>query len=157
MSLQWKSRRCGRGRSSSSSLLSPSCGKARALPRPVFVLGILVGYNSGQAVLPTKPCEDAAGEPHCSSWAAKGECEKNPGFMHKRCPLSCHVCTVAGTPHLERMPIVGWGTCCRGTATGEPLKASMRDFLLLGGRLIDTAIAYGNQKEIGEVLKEPGL
>lgn len=83
-----------------------------------------------------------------------GECERNPDFMHRKCSLSCGVCTMPGTPSLERMPIVGWGTCCRPTARGDPLKASMRDFLRLGGRLIDTAIAYQNHREIGEVLRE---
>jgi len=75
--------------------------------------------------------------------------------MHRQCERACGVCTVPGTPHLERMPIIGWGTCCRVAATGEPLKASMRDFLRLGGRHIDTAIMYNNQREIGEVLREP--
>jgi len=75
--------------------------------------------------------------------------------MHRQCERACGVCTVPGTPHLERMPIIGWGTCCRVAATGEPLKASMRDFLRLGGRLIDTAIMYNNHRDIGEVLQEP--
>jgi len=75
--------------------------------------------------------------------------------MHQQCLRACGVCTVPGTPHLERMPMVGWGTCCRQSAKGEPLKASMRDFLRLGGRLIDTALMYNNHIEIGEVMQEP--
>lgn len=75
--------------------------------------------------------------------------------MHRQCERACGVCTVPGTPHLERMPIIGWGTCCRVAATGEPLKASMRDFLRLGGRHVDTALLYNNHREIGEVLREP--
>lgn len=91
----------------------------------------------------------------CASWASTGGCETNAGFMHKKCALSCGVCPIPGTPHLERMPSIGWGTCCRGTAKGDALKNSMRDYLRLGGKLIDTALAYDNHRDIGAVLQEP--
>ena len=29
----------------------------------------------------------------CSSWAASGECDKNPGYMHESCKKSCGICT----------------------------------------------------------------
>ena len=31
-------------------------------------------------------------EPTCLEWAFAGECDKNPGFMHAACALSCHQC-----------------------------------------------------------------
>ena len=42
------------------------------------------------------PCEDK--EDGCGSWAEHGECTKNPGFMAKRCRLSCQICTVTTDP-----------------------------------------------------------
>lgn len=90
----------------------------------------------------------------CPTWADEGKCGESPEFMHRHCGLSCRVCN-GGTPYLERMPLVGWGTCCRPSARGEALKTSMREFLRMGGRLIDTAIMYGNHREIGAVLREP--
>lgn len=89
----------------------------------------------------------------CATWAASGACKENTEFMQRNCGLSCGVCR--GTPFLERMPLIGWGTCCRSSATGEPLKTSMREYLRMGGRLIDTAIMYSNHRDIAAVLEEP--
>ena len=36
-------------------------------------------------------CIDA--NERCSSWAAEGECKKNPGYMLTSCRLSCHSCS----------------------------------------------------------------
>ena len=33
----------------------------------------------------------------CSSWAAMGECAKNPGFMNDACRKSCNRCALAGS------------------------------------------------------------
>lgn len=29
---------------------------------------------------------------HCATWAKEGECQKNPNWMLKGCPLSCNEC-----------------------------------------------------------------
>lgn len=51
-----------------------------------------------------------------------------------------------------RMPLLGFGTCCRDSAKGPALRASVAAYLRLGGRLIDTAIAYKNHKDVGAAL-----
>ena len=38
----------------------------------------------------TTACEDK--EEACASWAAKGECEKNPASMLSLCPQACGTC-----------------------------------------------------------------
>lgn len=40
----------------------------------------------------TKKCMDWSG--HCGFWSVnpRGECSRNPGFMHSKCPLTCVVC-----------------------------------------------------------------
>ena len=38
----------------------------------------------------TKPCMDWHGS--CVTWAARGECHRNPGYMMSTCRLSCNVC-----------------------------------------------------------------
>jgi diketogulonate reductase-like aldo/keto reductase len=47
------------------------------------------------------------------------------------------------------MPAIGYGTCCRNTAKGDPLYKSE-----LGGRLIDTAMIYDNHKNIGKAIQD---
>ena len=45
-------------------------------------------YDGGP--LPTPGCNDA--NEACAGWAQSGECDKNPGFMHKSCTMSCRLC-----------------------------------------------------------------
>ena len=56
-----------------------------------------------------------------------------------------------------RMPANGLGTCCRKTARGQPIIDATKAYLQLGGRLIDTAMAYRNHEEIGEALRTSGV
>lgn len=39
----------------------------------------------------TDPCRDATTE--CGPWAASGECDRNPAYMHTDCAYSCGRCT----------------------------------------------------------------
>jgi len=55
------------------------------------------------------------------------------------------------------MPAIGYGTCCRASAKGEAIYKSTGIYLSQGGRLIDTAMAYNNHKEIGRAVKESGI
>jgi 2,5-diketo-D-gluconate reductase A len=50
------------------------------------------------------------------------------------------------------MPMIGFGTANRRSAKGPALIASLKDFLELGGRLVDTAQMYRNYAEIGIAL-----
>lgn len=52
-----------------------------------------------------------------------------------------------------KMPMAGVGMCCRSTASGDAAKQCVVDFLLQGGRLVDTAQLYENHKEVGEGLR----
>ena len=56
-----------------------------------------------------------------------------------------------------KMPANGLGTCCRKTAHGPAIVQGVTDYLALGGRLIDTAMAYGNHAEIGEGVRASGV
>ncbi|PAV85952.1 hypothetical protein WR25_23547 [Diploscapter pachys] len=41
-----------------------------------------------------KPLEDCYNEHNCcAAWAAKGECQKNEGYMGQMCPASCGLCS----------------------------------------------------------------
>lgn len=53
-----------------------------------------------------------------------------------------------------QMPLIGFGTCCRETSTGVSLQSSIAAYLQHGGRLIDTAVAYQNHKDVGLALNE---
>ena len=52
------------------------------------------------------------------------------------------------------MPAIGYGTCCRESAQGQPLITSTKAYLAAGGRLIDTAQGYGNHVDIGEAIRQ---
>ena len=39
-------------------------------------------------------CVDKHG--NCGRWASRGECNKNPGYMHTNCRRSCNVCSGGG-------------------------------------------------------------
>lgn len=55
-----------------------------------------------------------------------------------------------------RVPFVGLGTF-QGDDGNAKVKDAVRLALQLGYRHIDGAMAYGNEKEIGEALKESGI
>eukprot|EP00913_Durusdinium_trenchii_P028827 g27030.t2 len=49
-----------------------------------------------------------------------------------------------------QMPMAGVGMCCRDSARGDAARQGVLDFLLQGGRHVDTAQLYGNHREVGE-------
>lgn len=51
------------------------------------------------------------------------------------------------------MPLLGFGTCCRATAKGSAIIKSTQTYLEEGGRLIDTADAYQNHKDIAVAIR----
>lgn len=55
------------------------------------------------------------------------------------------------------MPAIGFGTCCRPSAKGKYIFKSTLIYLKNGGRLIDTAMAYGNHEDIGRAVAESGI
>ena len=52
------------------------------------------------------------------------------------------------------MPLIGFGTFMLG---GETCKNAVREAIENGYRMIDTAEAYGNEKEVGEGIKQSGI
>ena len=52
------------------------------------------------------------------------------------------------------MPLVGFGTFMLG---GETCKNAVAEAIKSGYRMIDTAEAYGNEKEVGEGIKQSGI
>ena len=55
------------------------------------------------------------------------------------------------------MPRMGFGTCCRVSASGESLIASILAFLAQGGRLIDTAQMYENHRDVATAIARSGI
>ena len=53
-----------------------------------------------------------------------------------------------------RMPLVGFGTFMLG---GETCKKAVATAIETGYRMIDTAEAYGNEKEVGEGIRQSGI
>jgi len=52
------------------------------------------------------------------------------------------------------MPMAGVGLCCRPSASGDAVRKGVFDFLMLGGRHLDTAQLYGNHREVGQGMLE---
>jgi diketogulonate reductase-like aldo/keto reductase len=57
----------------------------------------------------------------------------------------------------KEIPLRGFGTCCRRSASGPSLVASIKGYLAMGGRHIDTAVFYGNQKDVGAAIRESAV
>ena len=53
-----------------------------------------------------------------------------------------------------RMPLVGFGTFMLG---GDTCKKAVAAAIETGYRMIDTAEAYGNEKEVGEGIQQSGI
>ena len=71
----------------------------------------------------------------CATWAAKGECDVNPAFMHESCRKSCRQCTATAADdascHDRNKDCAYWaanGECVSNPAfmTGECPKACGR-------------------------------
>ena len=60
--------------------------------------------NASDMVVPATSCLDRSGW-ECEDWMAKGECERNPGFMKDECPKSCGLCEAR--PSTRRKPTAG--------------------------------------------------
>lgn len=59
-------------------------------------------------------CKDKYDHEHCASWASRGECTKNPGWMLSNCARSCEQCHAAPTckdKHYMCPKWAGWGEC----------------------------------------------
>ncbi|CAI7776647.1 unnamed protein product, partial [Closterium sp. NIES-53] len=61
---------------------------SKAYSGPSGGVGLADMAGGGQGVL--SGCIDA--NAFCPSWAASGECEKNPAYMHESCRKSCKQC-----------------------------------------------------------------
>jgi len=73
-------------------------------------------------------------------------------------PLSgYHGETISIGQSMNVMPAIGYGTGGGRTASGEDMYQSTLVYLKLGGRLIDTAMAYRNHREIGKSIRDSGL
>ncbi|CAE8590653.1 unnamed protein product, partial [Polarella glacialis] len=53
-----------------------------------------------------------------------------------------------------KMPMSGVGLCCRASAKGDAVRQGVLDFLLLGGRHLDSAQLYDNHREVGLGLRQ---
>lgn len=62
--------------------------------------------TDGAAAAAAAPDEDPCRNfhPSCPTFAALGECGKNPGFMRTNCALSCGVCVPSNHPAAEDVP-----------------------------------------------------
>jgi len=52
------------------------------------------------------------------------------------------------------MPMSGLGLCCRESASGDLVRQSVLDYLLMGGRHLDDATLYSNHREVGEGIRQ---
>lgn len=69
-----------------------SPGRYKLMPNALLGNWTITSTTPSIVRIEMKPCMDMSG--HCSFWSVnpKGECNRNPGFMHATCPLTCGVC-----------------------------------------------------------------
>ena len=82
---------------------------------------------AAKQVLVMLECSDENGG--CSTWAAGGECERNPGFMHGACRKSCGRCELQNEDALHALETVAYATRNHhaGCATTLPVPMPLCD------------------------------
>ncbi|XP_014674979.1 PREDICTED: LOW QUALITY PROTEIN: lipase maturation factor 2-like [Priapulus caudatus] len=95
------------------------------------------GLYGDKGILPIKPelkyeCKD--GSEHCSSWAGRGECDRNPDYMLKQCQKSCKVCTASRARRLRL-------SCGGGLASRRGVLASCASTSSLSSRTSHLSVA----------------
>ena len=80
------------GRDSRVDRFEGSPGRTQLAPNALLASWQIVSAEDQILYIENKPCMDLSG--HCHFWSVhpKGECDRNPGFMHDKCPLTCNVC-----------------------------------------------------------------
>ncbi|XP_037071087.1 zinc metalloproteinase nas-13-like [Pollicipes pollicipes] len=71
-----------------------------ALRDPTQALGQRVRLSEADARAVNRLCRDQS--EHCGWWARRGECARNPDYMHSSCAKACFTCTGAGCYDLHR-------------------------------------------------------
>lgn len=56
----------------------------------------MVIFRASRIISSGGSCSDS--NPSCSGWAARGECDRNPAFMHANCKKSCNKCSTVTGP-----------------------------------------------------------
>jgi len=92
-----------------------------------------------------------------SCCAAAGMAVLSRGSRARGDPVQRPSPTVPLLGSARPMPALGFGTCCRESAQGQPLIDSVKVYLASGGRLIDTAQLYGNHRDIATAIQEAGI
>lgn len=69
-----------------------SPGRYKLMPNALLGNWTITSTTPTFLQIETKPCMDWSG--HCAFWSVNppGECARNRGFMHEKCPLTCGVC-----------------------------------------------------------------
>ena len=79
------------------------------------------------------------------------------GTSNSTQPIFDSILMSGDPPTAKRMPVMGFGTCCRKSAKGPPLIASTLEYLSQGGRLIDTAQMYQNHRDLKVAIQRSGV
>jgi hypothetical protein len=80
-----------------------SPGRYKLMPNALVGNWTITSTTPSVVTIPAKPCMDMSG--HCSFWSMnpKGECQRNAGFMHKTCALTCNVCSNYGNDETDSL------------------------------------------------------
>ena len=112
----------------------------------------------------TRVCPQDCNKPHNTLWVTPGKCTACEDAACARYPSGpgvekeyVHATGLAVRGATKRMSAIGFGTCCRKSATGPPLIASTKQYLAQGGRMIDTAQLYRNHVDLRVAIEESGV
>uniref|UniRef100_A0A7S1AE01 NADP-dependent oxidoreductase domain-containing protein n=1 Tax=Noctiluca scintillans TaxID=2966 RepID=A0A7S1AE01_NOCSC len=94
-----------------------------------------------------------------NTWTPPYGCERvdgPPWSVHLQTSVPCRAAAPVFAKK-KKMPMIGFGTCCRASATGQDLEKSLLTYFALGGKLVDTAQTYGNHKNIANAIRVAGI
>jgi len=91
-------------------------------------------------------CKDQREE--CSQWASEGECDKNPGYMHKSCRPSCDKCRLSQQEFNQNLEIALLGVRCLALHCAKTLQRSKHITRTLAETIhaSDTLVGRFNQR-----------
>mmetsp|Transcript_40963 Transcript_40963/g.72031 ORF Transcript_40963/g.72031 Transcript_40963/m.72031 type:complete len:345 (-) Transcript_40963:28-1062(-) len=126
------------------------------LSRRLTVVAVLLGNSWSFSILLIISSTDAVEEPagdDCSLMQVQHH--RTKAGARELFQACSKVVPVTGSQ--RPMPALGFGTCCRDGASGQPLIDSTKIWLSSGGRLVDTAEAYENQPDIAVAIRDSGV
>eukprot|EP00927_Polykrikos_kofoidii_P049368 TRINITY_DN43433_c0_g1_i1.p1 TRINITY_DN43433_c0_g1~~TRINITY_DN43433_c0_g1_i1.p1 ORF type:complete len:375 (+),score=40.14 TRINITY_DN43433_c0_g1_i1:76-1200(+) len=116
---------------------------------------LLFGRSAEQSDIPLASCLNSEyGFKRCCN---RSDAEGVNSVSAEAVAFRINPSSVPGTQLLDghgRLPLAGLGLCCRPSAHGDAVRQGVLDYLIMGGRLLDSASLFENHYEVGIAVRQ---